>query len=434
MTPEKTERLRRGKRIGKYKLLKKLGEGGFGVVYKAYDEIEGLHVAIKIQDPSQTSEDLLRYFKREIQLLSRIEHRNILKFKNADLYEGRLFLVSELGLGSLAERSKRTIRFDFALNVLRQILAALIEVQKNKIVHRDIKPENIILFPEKVVKLGDFGIAKVLERVGGGTATDAGTHGYFAPEQIFGKPSYSSDIFSLGLVFYEMITGVLPRYPFRWPLAGKEKFQRRVPVRLRGVVRKALSFDEKDRYPDARSMLNDIEQWSQNNSGSRNSQSRKKRIPWRKYREMEFADRYGKVLSLNFRCCECNGPISEFMMFCPWCGTNKNSFRGVTTFPAVCKRCEHGIHEEWDYCPWCYGKKFSYADIWVSPDKRYVKKCPNSYCGERKIMFWMHYCPWCHTKLKPWRHSLLEGRCNACTWSVAGDYWDYCPWCGKELS
>jgi serine/threonine protein kinase len=433
MSVKKRDRFRRGQLIGKYKILKKLGEGGFGVVYKAYDDIENQFVALKIQEPLATSEELLRYFKREIKLLSRIEHKNILKLKNADLFEGRLFFVSELGLGSLAERSKRSIRFDFALGVLMQMLEALIEVQKNKIVHRDIKPENIILFPDKVAKLGDFGIAKVLERVGQATATDAGTHGYFAPEQIFGRPSYASDIFSLGLVFYELITGSLPRYPFRWPFGGKEKFQRRVPVNLRGVIRKALAFDEHDRYPDARSMLIDVREWAQQNSGENNSQSRKKRLPWRKYRELEFAERFGRILSLNFRCCRCNGPLSEFMMHCPWCGTDKNSFTDHTTFAAACKRCEHGIHDEWDYCPWCYGKKFSWSDIWVSPDKRYVKKCPNTSCGERSVMFWMHYCPWCNTKLKPWRHPLLEGRCGKCDWSVAGDYWEHCAWCGKEL-
>ena len=120
-------------------------------------------------------------------------------------------------------------------------------------------------------------------------------------------------------------------------------------------------------------------------------------------------------------------------MHCPWCGTDKNSFQGLSSFPAVCRRCEHGVKDEWDFCPWCYGKKFTWADVWVSDDKRYVKKCPNRYCGERKIMRWMRYCPWCHVKLRPWIVGQLDGRCRKCRWSVAAGYWDYCAWCGTDI-
>jgi len=284
-----------------------------------------------------------------------------------------------------------------------------------------------------VAKLGDFGIAKVLERVGKVLATDAGTQGYFAPEQIFGKPSFASDIFSLGLVFYEMVTGQLPTWPFRWPFLGKEKFNRRVPRDIRVVIRKALEFDEKARYPDAASMYNDlIECLNRRNDGG-NAHARRRLLPWKKYRELEFSVKFHHILSLDYRCCKCSGPISEYMMYCPWCGTDKNSFEGITSFPSVCRRCKHGVMDEWDYCPWCYGKKFSWADIWVKPDRRYIKNCPNRYCGERKVMRWMHYCPWCHAKLRPWKHPLLEGTCRKCRWSVASDYWEYCPWCGKGI-
>jgi serine/threonine protein kinase len=237
----------------------------------------------------------------------------------------------------------------------------------------------------------------------------------------------------LGLVFYEMITGELPRYPFHWPFVGKEKFYRRVPRSFRKVIRKALEFKEEDRFPDAKSMYHDVMGWSQRTSGV-DSPSRKRLMPWRKYREYEFSERFQKILILNYRCCKCNGPISEYMIYCPWCGSNKNSFKGITSFPSVCRACHHGIMEEWDYCPWCYGKKFSWSDAWVKNDKRYVKKCPNKYCGERKVMLWMHYCPWCHAKLKPWKHPHLKGSCKKCKWSIAEDYWEYCPWCGEAVT
>lgn len=427
------KRIAVGQRIGKYKLRKKIGDGAFGVVFKAYDEIEGQYVALKIHDQHDDVENILHYFRKEIQLLSKVEHPNVLKLKNADVFDGRLFIVSELGKGSLDERARHTITVKFAVGILSQMLAALTEVQKHNIVHRDIKPGNIILFPRGVAKLGDFGIAKVVERAGQSIGTDAGTRGYFAPEQIYGHPSFASDIFSLGLVFYEMITGVLPRWPFQWPFDGKEKLNRRVEPRLRKVIRKALEFEENDRYPDALTMLKSLDAAIESRPNGQNNSSRKRMMPWRKYRESEFSAKFAKVLELKFKCARCAGPISEFMMHCPWCGTDKNSFKGLASFPAVCRRCEHGVKEEWDYCAWCYGKKFTWADVWVGEDKRYIKKCPNRYCGERKIMRWMQYCPWCRTKLKPWIVRQLDGRCRKCRWSVAAEYWDYCAWCGEEI-
>ena len=118
MTRKMTNGFRRGQKVGKYKLLKKLGEGGFGIVYKALDEVEGQHVALKIQTSEFHSERILQYFKHEIRLMSRIEHKNILKLKNADVVDGRLFIASELGLCSLDDRNRRLIRSDFALSVL----------------------------------------------------------------------------------------------------------------------------------------------------------------------------------------------------------------------------------------------------------------------------------------------------------------------------
>ena len=428
----KPKRVRAGKRIGKYKLLRRIGDGAFGVVYSARDEVEGTRVALKIHDETDDVDDILRFFKKEIQLLAKVDHQNVLKLKNADVFDGRLFIVSELGKGSLEEKTRRSMTVPFAVGVLTQILDGLIEVQDHNIVHRDIKPANIIMFSDNVAKLGDFGIAKVLERAGQSIGTDAGTRGYFAPEQIYGHPSFSSDIFSLGLVFYEMITGVLPTWPFQWPFDGSAKFNRRVAAPLRRVIRKALEFEEGDRYPDAISMRNALAlAVEKKNNG--NTNSRRRMIPWRKYREYEFSAKFANLLDMKFKCGKCSGPMSEFMMHCPWCGTDKNSFKGLTVFPAVCVRCEHGVKDEWDYCPWCYRKRFTWADVWLTRDKRYVKNCPNQRCGERKIMRWMRYCPWCHVKLRPCILRQLDGRCKKCKWSIAADYWDYCAWCGEDV-
>lgn len=430
---EKSRRLAVGHKIGKYKLKKRIGDGAFGVVYKAFDEIEGQFVALKIHDKTADMSHILHYFRKEIRLLAQVEHPNVLKLKNADVYDGRLFIVSELGKGSLEELPTRKLTVKFATSVLSQILAGLTEVETHNIVHRDIKPGNIILFPRDVVKLGDFGIAKVVEKAAHSIGTDAGTRGYFAPEQIYGQPSFASDIFSLGLVFYEMMTGYLPTWPFQWPFEGNDIFNRRVNARVRRVVRTALEFEEGDRYPDALSMLSDLDAALGSRAGKQSNNSRKRMMPWRKYRELEFSTKFSKLLQLRFKCAKCNGPMSEYMMHCPWCGTDKNGFKGIASFPGVCRRCEHGVKDEWDYCPWCYGKKFTWADVWVTEDKRYIKKCPNKYCGERSVMRWMQYCPWCQTKLRPWIVPQLDGRCRKCHWSVAADYWEFCAWCGETI-
>jgi serine/threonine-protein kinase len=430
-TTSKPKPLRVGQRLGKYKLIRRIGDGAFGVVYRARDEVEGSHVALKIHQRTEDVGDILHFFKKEIQLLSKVDHRNVLKLKNADIVDGRLFIASELGKGSLDGKAFGSITVPFAVGVLRQMLEALVEVQKLNVVHRDIKPGNIILFPGGVAKLGDFGIAKVLARAGQSMATDAGTRGYFAPEQIYGRPSFASDIFSLGLVFYEMVTAELPQWPFHWPFDGGERFNRRISPRLRAVIRKALEFDEGDRYADALAMhealLGAIEKRS-------NDVPKRRMMPWRKYRELEFSARFSNLLELKFKCVRCAGPLSEYMMACPWCGTGANSFKGLASFPAVCARCEHGVKDEWEYCPWCYRDKFRWVDVWAAADKRYVKNCPNRRCGERKVMRWMHYCPWCHAKLRPWIVHNLGGRCRKCRWSVAADYWDYCAWCGEDIA
>ena len=126
------KRLSVGQKIGKYKLRKRIGDGAFGVVYKAFDEVEGQYVALKIHDSSDDVENILHYFRKEIRLLAKVEHPNVLKLRNADVFDGRLFIVSELGKGSLDSLSSRAISVKFALSVLSQILAGLTEVQKHK--------------------------------------------------------------------------------------------------------------------------------------------------------------------------------------------------------------------------------------------------------------------------------------------------------------
>ena len=117
-------------------------------------------------------------------------------------------------------------------------------------IHRDVKPDNILIFEDGRAALSDFGASRVAAKMTK-TYTDAGTLGYMAPEQAYGRARLASDVFSLGLIAYELLTGKLPTWPFEWPFPGHERFEEKVPAPVRPVLRKAAQFDPRRRYPDA---------------------------------------------------------------------------------------------------------------------------------------------------------------------------------------
>jgi hypothetical protein len=242
-------------------------------------------------------------------------------------------------------------------------------------------------------------------------------------------------VFALALVFYEMVTRVLPTWPFRWPFDRHERLASSMPPALVPIIRRAASFDLSHRYRDAGAMLAAVHRAVPDLAGGRPKPSPDgRRLTWQQYRQREFEQRFGRRLVLDFRCNRCSGPISEFMLTCPWCGFEGNSFVGIGTFPAACAACEHGIHDDWRYCPWCYGSRFRSVSRIPSRDSRYGGRCPNPRCRETRLLPHMRHCPWCNARLRPWRSLVLQGRCPACKCSVANDYWDHCPWCGKDLS
>ncbi len=120
--------------------------------------------------------------------------------------------------------------------------------------HRDIKPENFILFPGQEIRLTDFGLARIGK--GGHDASASGTLGYMAPEQAMGRPSYRSDVFSLGLVIYRMLAGEVPEYPFQPPLPGYNKLRRGLSTDFVALIRKAIEPSPSKRFRDAVAMCN----------------------------------------------------------------------------------------------------------------------------------------------------------------------------------
>jgi len=419
--------LRRGTMLQKYRLEKRIGEGRFSIVYRAYDTIEGVRVALKIFTHSNAATHNM--FTHEARVAALLDHPNIVRLKTAEVIDGRYVLVSELGDRSLAHLLTRPRSVRFAMHVLRQVLRGLAYAHERGIIHRDIKPENILVWRDGRVKIGDFGVARFAEP--STHTTVSGTPSYRAPEQAYGRPEFASDVFALGLMFFEIVTRTLPAWPFRWPFERHRIFEQRLPAAVIPVIRRAANFDLARRYSDAGAMLQALSRAFPDTTHPHPSPPHARRVSWQEYRQHEFEHRFGRRLALDFRCNHCSGPVSEFMMACPWCGYRGNSFFGISTFPDACADCEHGVHDDWKFCPWCYGPGFCKVSRIQSQDARYGGRCPK--CRSTRLLPHMRHCPWCNARQRPWRTRPLQARCPACKSSIAATYWDHCPWCAKAL-
>jgi hypothetical protein len=204
-----------GQHIGDYEILSILGVGGMGKVYKVRNVISDRVEAMKILLPDLSSnQGLAERFLREIRLLAALNHPNIAALRTALTHENQLVMVMEFVEGeTLANRLARApLSTAEAVNYADQVLAALSYAHKQNIIHRDIKPANMMLTPEGVVKLMDFGIAR--SSTDGSltsTGTTLGSLNYMPPEQVRGEAADArSDIYSFGVSLYEMLTGKLP--------------------------------------------------------------------------------------------------------------------------------------------------------------------------------------------------------------------------------
>jgi serine/threonine-protein kinase len=428
--------LRTRQRLGKYLIERRLGEGGFAVVYQARDTIEGIRVALKIPHPHLLTPDTIAQFRREVQLVAQLEHPNILPIKTAQFIDEYFVIVTASGQMTLDTRLGKRMSLDTAFHFVSQMLAAVAYAHGRRIVHCDIKPDNFILFEHNRLKLTDFGVAQVAQRTL--RASGAGTLGYMAPEQAMGRPSFYSDVFALGLVFYRMFTGHLPEYPFDWPPPGYQQLQKKVNPAVVEVLRQALQPVPKLRFPDAAQMLIAMQRaraTDRSRGQTRRSASNSRRTTdWKLLKWRQFQIEYGKLLGTRHQCSSCSGPVSEEMQACPWCGRRRSVHPGESSFPQQCPRCYRGLKLDWIYCPWCYGPGFEPTDNRTFPDKRYQGKCQNRACERKDLMPFMRYCPWCHRKVRrKWKIEKSSRSCGKCGWGVAGEYWSFCPWCVTRL-
>ncbi|MCA9314952.1 MAG: serine/threonine protein kinase [Planctomycetes bacterium] len=245
-------RLRARSRLGKYRIEALLGEGGFACVYRAFDTIEGLPVALRVPSEHPLSQRAEEDFLKEIRLVAKLEHPHILPVRNADRIDGRLVVATPLAKETLADRLSRRLAWTTSLAWGEQLLDALAFAHESRVLHLDVKPENVLLFDDGRIRLGDFGLARITYRTI--AASGSGTLGHMAPEQAMGRPSPRSDVFSAGLILWRMFTGVYPSWPFEWPLKGHAKLERRYPPEMVRLLRKALHVKQRQRYADAGEM------------------------------------------------------------------------------------------------------------------------------------------------------------------------------------
>jgi Tol biopolymer transport system component len=220
-----------GETLGPYRVLEKLGEGGMGEVYRARDSRLNRDVAIKVLPASLAADaERLQRFTQEAQTAGALNHPNILAIYDRGSHEGQPYLVSELLQGETlrARLDAGPVPLSKAIDYVRQAAAGLGAAHASGITHRDIKPENVFITTEGRLKILDFGLAKALASSGARSdetrmdttaGTILGTVGYMSPEQVRGMPADSrSDLFSLGVVLYELLTG-------RRPFAGDSAVQ-----------------------------------------------------------------------------------------------------------------------------------------------------------------------------------------------------------------
>jgi len=257
----------RGQIVGKYKILSTIGSGGFGTVYLAEDTWIDKKVALKV--PHKQGVDFGELL-REPRLLASLNHPNIVTILTAEKQENVFFIVMEFVPGETLEA---IVARDGALDVARaldytcQISNAVDHAHKQGVLHRDLRPSNVIVAENGMLKVADFGTSRFLEIAAHGT-TVIGSPPYMAPEQFHGKAVFASDIYSLGVTMYQMLTGELP-YEAPSPadldrlmsgelLTAPRLKNPKIPKAINDIVLKAMAPEIPARYQRAGDLLDDV--------------------------------------------------------------------------------------------------------------------------------------------------------------------------------
>jgi eukaryotic-like serine/threonine-protein kinase len=261
--------LARGTALGQYVILERLGQGGAATVYRARQPSLDREVAIKVLSPTLAeAPGFLQRFRHEAHAVSRLRHPNILTVHDFGTQDGMTYMVTEyLPGGTLAERIGRPMPLETVRDIVTAVGAALDYAHASGIVHRDVKPANILFTREGVPVLSDFGIARMLERSERFTMRGSliGTPHYMSPEQASGRDvGPASDLYSLGIVLYEMLAGQPPfsgntsmrilYAHIHEPLPPLGARSPDAPVSLDALLQRALAKDPEVRYPSGRAL------------------------------------------------------------------------------------------------------------------------------------------------------------------------------------
>ena len=273
--------------IGRFQLRERLGDGGFGQVYLAYDPRLDRDVALKVLKPSDLGERAMARFFREARAAARLDHPNIVAVYDAGHDAGRCWIAYQYvnGRTLLHQRDQQPFDLITSVRIILELADALGHAHRHGVFHRDLKPTNVIIDEQGRPRLTDFGLARRADFESDLTRDGAilGTPAYMSPEQASGRSHQAderSDVYSLGVIFFELLCGRrpanLPSAAPAWmakpkpgsPRPSPRSIDHTIPPALDRICRKALASDPAQRYPNTRSLADDLNAWLRRPQGA----------------------------------------------------------------------------------------------------------------------------------------------------------------------
>ncbi len=304
-----------GQAVGKYQILSNLGSGGFGTVFLAKDVWIDKKVAIKV--PHRQSGDFDELLQ-EPRLLAALDHTNIVGILTAERVDNVFFIVMEYVKGESLEAvldREKSLDTARALNYILQILSGLEHAQAAQVLHRDLRPANVLISESGVVKVADFGTSRFLEK--SHATTVIGSPPYMAPEQFQGRAVLASDVYSVGVILYQMLTGTLPYFSPNPAQIERMVAQGRctppklrnsqIPKEISDIVMKALAPEVSGRYQRASEFIEDLGTAGEIDHKATEMEDIRRRLKARDVPKKTF-------------CWHCRKPLHARSDACPFCG------------------------------------------------------------------------------------------------------------------
>jgi serine/threonine-protein kinase len=307
-----------GQVVGKYQILANLGSGGFGTVFLARDTWIDKKVAIKVPHRQNGGpDDLLQ----EPRLLAALDHPNIVGILTAERVDGCFFIVMEYIKGESLEAvldREKSLDLPRAVTYTLQILKGVDHAHEASILHRDLRPANVLVSESGVLKVADFGTSRLLEK--SHATTVIGSPPYMAPEQFKGRAVLASDIYSVGVMLYQMLTGTLPYFSpnpaqleklvAQGRLTPPKLRNNQIPREISDIVMKALSPEVETRYQRSAELIDDLATAGEIDHTATEMEDIRRRLKAREVPKKGF-------------CWNCRKPLHARTASCPFCGESQ---------------------------------------------------------------------------------------------------------------